>query len=426
MRWTLSLTSALIAAVLGSGLGGCSVVPAADQATASVARSGQAWARTGVQALFERQAAALEAGDADAWSRGIADPQSSTGAALLQAFGNLRALGVSRVSFTDLHEQATPAPLPGGSGASDQWHGRVTLAYRIPGVDRADRVASRTVRAQQLGDGQWHLTSWLADSDTPEVFDLPELTVRRTDHVVLAVSSGAADAAVTSAVAERAWARVAEVADGIPAVVLVVPATSEVTAAMIGRSSPDGLQVIGATTVGARESGQPAGADRVVMAPAAFTRLTEVGRVVVLTHEFAHVAMRATTCTDPPLWLSEGIAEYLAYGRSGLEPQTVAAAAIARAARSHWPTSLPSDADFDTAGSEFATAYQISWLAVRELASRTGDADLMRLLHEVAGSSVAPMVPASAGSVPAALRERSTSEHDLTAAVRSQLVGWGR
>lgn len=439
-RWTRVVATALAALILVPGMVGCgappAVVPSADSAEShSIARvtpptaaslpTSATRATEAVRTLLAHRAAALAAGDAAQWAEGVADPASPAGKVQLAAFDALRGLGVREVAFSALRERETPEPaVTGVSAESAHWSGTVQLAYRIPGVDRDDRVVSRTLLAVAQGD-QWRIVSWLGPTDTPEVFDLPEVQVRRAGHVLVVVSSAAAPVALVSDAAERAWQRVATVADGIPDVVVVVPPTASVTAAMIGRSSPAGLEVVGATTVGERSAGRQAGADRVVLGPDAAGRLTAEGRVVVLAHEFAHVAMRSTTRAELPMWLAEGLAEHLAYRASGLDTRVVAAAAIARAQTSEWPTRLPVAGDFDTAGREFGTAYQVSWLAVRELAQRRGDSAMWEVIRELGGSVDSPAPADPTAALSAWLRRQGTSESDLVSVVRFVLRSWG-
>jgi hypothetical protein len=413
------LVAAALVGVVAWGLDGCSSSPFSPSSARPTA------ADTAVAALLQRQAHALAAGDVNAWKAGIADPTTPEGSRQLEAFDALRALGVSHISFTALHERSDPTST---DGVEQHWQGTAQLAYRIPGVDRVDRVVSRTLRAVER-QGTWRLVTWLGATDPPEAFDLPRLAVRRGDHVVVAVSADVVDLAECSAAAEQAWSRVAAIpglADGIPGTVLVVPPTAEATAAMIGRSTTSGLDVVGATTVGARLVGRPAGADRVVLGPGAARRLTAEGRLVVLAHEFTHVALRASTRSDLPMWLSEGLAEYVAYRASSPEPRTIAAAAIERAKASDWPTTLATSSEFDTAAAGFDTAYQSSWLAVRALATGIGERGLMGLIHEVGGSLDGSAPSGSAGAVSAALQQQGTNESDLATAVRGQLLSWAR
>ena len=449
MRRTHTVAPALAALTLATAVVGCSapsaLVPSAASAASDKSHSSArampptalslatsaASATQAVGTLLVHRAAGLAAGDAAQWALGVADPSSPPGKVQLGAFDTLRALGVREVTFSAVRELQTPEPaVPGVSAESPRrWSGSVQLSYRIPGVDRDDRVALRTLQAVQQGD-QWRIVSWLGPTDTPEVFDLPDVQVRRAGHVLVVVSSAAAPVALVSEAAERAWQRVATVADGIPDVVVVVPPTASVTAAMIGRSSPAGLEVVGATTIGQRSAGKPAGADRVVLGPEAAGRLTAEGRVVVLAHEFAHVTMRATTRSELPMWLSEGLAEHLAYRESGLDPRVVAAAAIDRARISDWPTRLPVAGDLDTAETEFGTAYQVSWLAVRELAERRRgsavvESAVWEAVHEVGGSLDSPAPADPTAALSAWLRSQGTSESDLAAGVRRALMSWG-
>ena len=97
-------------------------------------------------------------------------------------------------------------------------------------------------------------------------------------------------------------------------VVLLTPATAAQFADAAGphavtrastRSRPSRS---GSTVTGTR-----AGGDRVVINPSTFGDLQPDGRRVVITHELTHVAIRSSTTRAAPLWLSEGMADYVGY-----------------------------------------------------------------------------------------------------------------
>ena len=89
-----------------------------------------------------------------------------------------------------------------------------------------------------------------------------------------------------------------------------------------------------------------------------------------MTHELTHVATRATTTAQLPPWLSEGFAEYVAWGPVSMPVQTASAQLLAQVRTEGPPLTLPSPSDFDSAREDLATAYQAAWLAVRRIAAR--------------------------------------------------------
>jgi hypothetical protein len=136
-----------------------------------------------------------------------------------------------------------------------------------------------------------------------------------------------------------------------------------------------------------------AGADRVVVNPAAFARLQERGQQVVLSHEATHVAIRATTDRPVPLWLSEGTADYVGYRLSGATRQEVAAPLLEQIRAGKGPTALPAAGEFDPSHSTIAPSYNAAWLAVSRIVDRFGRAALVRF-YLTAATSPAPGAPA--------------------------------
>ena len=75
-----------------------------------------------------------------------------------------------------------------------------------------------------------------------------------------------------------------------------------------------GAQGVAATTVSdSLETGQ-----RIILAPEARSKLDREALRVVIRHELVHVATRSRTLPETPLWVTEGFADYVAYGNSGV------------------------------------------------------------------------------------------------------------
>jgi hypothetical protein len=196
-------------------------------------------------------------------------------------------------------------------------------------------------------------------------------------------------------------------------VVLLTPATAAQFAALLGRRGDQGLDQVAAVTVGSTVSGTRAGGDRVVINPSTFGALQPDGRRVVITHELTHVAIRSSTTRPAPLWLSEGMADYVGYLGLGLPRSRVAAPWLAEVRAGTSPRRLPSDADFDPARTRIAPAYAAAWLACSRLADRYGQARLIAFYRAVAGAG------AQAGSPPGAASARSGAPGPAAAADRA-------
>ena len=129
-------------------------------------------------------------------------------------------------------------------------------------------------------------------------------------------------------------------------------------AKLIG-SNGKGLSRIAAVTTGSFESGLSRG-DRVVVNPSAWRTLGSLGRRVVLAHEMTHLATRAITVDDVPIWLSEGFADYVAYQAVEVPINVVAGDVLDDVRAGKGPRNLPEDADFDAAQGDIAAAANCS------------------------------------------------------------------
>ncbi len=370
--------------------------------------------------VYRQRSLALAAGNRAAWDASVADPASEAGRRQLTQYDNLRALGITELTVGHV------APAPHVSDFTVV----LQLGHRIPGFDRASRVAARTVTLAPGPDG-WTVAQDQSATDQLQVWDLPGLRVQRSTTALVAGNVDADVLAQRLADANAGQVQARRVLTvSVPAVV-VVPRTAQEAARQLGRES---LGQVAASTDGATRRAAPAGAkpgdagalpeeakadasteeadvaapsgstgsagtDRVVLNPDAFARLTDEGRRVVVTHELVHVAARAELPGQVPLWLSEGMAEYVAWEPVRMPVQTAAARLLAQVRSAGAPGTVPTDGDFDPARADVATAYQAAWLAVRHLAVTYGDERLLRFYRAVAAAS-APRPPQQPASVP--------------------------
>ncbi len=191
------------------------------------------------------------------------------------------------------------------------------------------------------------------------------VTVRGEHSLVIGHGVPAAVLRDLAARADRARATIAAIWGPVPAVVLF-PATDAEAAALAGAGSTRGLAAM-------------ATADRVVVLPSGYARLTATGRDVVITHELAHVATGATRGGRVPMWLSEGFADYAGYRDAGIAVRTAAAELAAEVRSGVLPARLPGPADFAPGAPRLAQAYEEAWLACRFVAERFGEKALVRL-----------------------------------------------
>jgi len=175
-------------------------------------------------------------------------------------------------------------------------------------------------------------------------------------------------------------------------VVIVTPATTEQFSRLLGRSAGTGLDQVAAITQGTIDQGQRAQGDRVVINPKAFTALQPIGRRVVISHELTHVAVRSSSSRPVPIWLSEGLADYVGYSGLDLPRRRVASELLTLVRAGNGPTALPTAADFDPARNTIAPSYSASWLAISRLVDLYGQSRVVAFYREIAGTPVAGAV----------------------------------
>jgi hypothetical protein len=193
-------------------------------------------------------------------------------------------------------------------------------------------------------------------------------------------------------------------------------------AALLSRTADKALDQVAAVTQGVIEPGQRAQGDRVVVSPKAFTALQPSGRRVVITHELAHVATRSSTTEPVPIWLSEGMADYVAYSGLDLPRERVAGELLTLVRQGKGPKALPTAVDFDPSRATIAPSYSGSWLAVSRLVDLYGQARVVAFYRAIAGG---PTFDQAARSDPEAVSAQAFTQ--LFRVSEAQFVkGWKR
>ena len=398
----------VLVAVLAGCTGGPTVDPAtsatdrgASSSTAQNAPDPQLLRDEAVTALLTARADAVKGRDRVAFRATLDAPSSGFGLRQLAQFDALAQLPLATFGY------GTPEPAPALSAERASQVGpeafvtRVQGRYSLAGYDRAQREFESHFTVVRRGS-RWLLADDSDGGTQPQLWDIPAFTVVRSPST-LVVGSGPAsrlrpylalgDTAVTrvKAVWTPAWSA---------SLVLVVPATAEQMAEQVGQE-PASVAQVAAVTDGPFDPQGRAGADRVVVNPGAFGTLQPRGRQVVVTHEATHVAIRATTNRPVPLWLSEGMADYVGYRDIGVGPQVVASALLDRVRAGKGPARLPEAADFDPGRTTIAPSYNAAWLAVTRLEQRFGRDSLVRFYLAAA---TAPAPSAAAGDPEARTR----------------------
>ncbi len=301
---------------------------------------------------------------------------------------------------------------------------RAEVRYRVDDLDRGDRVARleydlvrtragwRVEAERPVGAGA--TAPWVA---MPRLAGAARRARRRRGHGAARTAEPSTRPMSTATLPALGaqWKRT-------PARVLVLaPATGVEADALLGRPARSDRSPVAATTEGPTGADGTATGDRVVLDPTAFDRLTRSGRDVVLTHELAHVAVRATVPGHPAGWLAEGYADHVGYRRADVSTRRLLAPLVAAIRAGRAPSALPSASELQPGSGDLEVPYLAAWQAVELVAERHGDAALRRLV--AAGSSTGSDADAEATTDRALVSELGTSRAELS---RQWLARLGR
>ena len=349
-------------------------------AAAAAPASDPRWA---VGALLAERGRAVVVRDRTAWI-GTAVPGSPAAAA--QRWARLAAVRFTRWDYDVL--EVTPALAAAAPGADRGYAVRARLATRLAGADTASAVTDVALDVVER-DGAWTVLAERPAGQRRAPWDVGEVAVvegRRT--LVVGVGRvGRSELQDVADLADEAVAGVREVwgpgwDDGAGTrAVVVVPATTADLGALLGRDVDRLDQIAAVATV--EGAGTGTGAARVWVHRSVMASLTPLGRLIVMRHELLHVATGAAATSATPLWLEEGLAEYVGYRGSGV-PVRVVAGDVLPALASGRLRALPGDEDFDAASRSLASAYERAWLVCRYVASRWGEQALLAWYRAVA------------------------------------------
>jgi hypothetical protein len=337
--------------------------------------------------LLTQRATAVRDHDRSAFAATLDDPGSGFGLRQLAQYDAMVQLPLGTFSY------GTPEPAPALSAervaqlGPDAWVSRVAGRYSLTGFDIASREFESYFTVVRRGSG-WRLVDDTDGGTQEQLWDLPTFTVVRSATTLVVGSGPASRLRPYLALGNLAVKRVDAVwtPPWNTRLVLVVPGTSAQMAEQVSQDK-DAVGQVAAVTDGPFDLQGRAGADRVVINPGAFANLQPRGQQVVVTHEATHVAIRATTNRPVPLWLSEGMADYVGYRDIGATRKQVAAALLDRVRAGTGPKTLPSAGDFDPTRSTIAPSYNASWLAVNRIVDRYGAAALVRFYLAAATTS---------------------------------------
>ncbi|MCU1675488.1 MAG: hypothetical protein JWM93_246 [Frankiales bacterium] len=279
------------------------------------------------------------------------------------------------------------------AGAKDTFTAEVVRRYRITGFDPGG-VAQRRVLTVAREGARWFVTSdKAAEGVRRELWESGKVVVRRgASSLVLAHPADTGRLAQYATIADAAVRTVTKVwgTGWSGRVVVVVPSTSDELGRVLD-SSADYAQIAALATaeVVDVDGSRTSLAERVVLNPGTFGRLSPLGQRIVMAHEVTHVATRLATGKSMPVWLVEGFADYVAYRHSGVETRVAARDLIPSLRRLPLPSTLPADDRFDPAAADLGASYELAWLACRFIAERTSEATLIAF-YKAVGSETSP------------------------------------
>ena len=432
------LRAAALASLIAATLtGGCSSAPprgpsaattTAVTSTATVQQEAWRDARESVSSdLIRSRATAVVRGDVRAWLAGVQGRDLRT--AQEKVFARMQAIRVEQLRLRSVEETRAPGPSTPGKPAT--WESRATLEYRITGFDDSPRSfhLALSFAADPARPDETAVLTGSHPVERPEPWDLDGLQVRRSDRsLVLAFGTRSKAGPVADEVARRASTaarRVSGVLGSAEAAVWLVPATDGDAARLLGRGV-DGLDGIAAATDGPIGPGRPAGADRIVVVPGAWSSLSGVGRDVVMAHELTHATTRRTSKRQPPLWLAEGLAEFVAYRDVQLPEREIVRSTLDRIRSTGLPAGPPAAPEFHASSVDLATAYGLSLTLARTIADHHGTSGLVALFRAVNESEPAPGPPpadADAMTEQVLRRRLGTTGREVIAQWYSRLAG---
>ncbi|EGD55829.1 peptidase MA family metallohydrolase [Gordonia neofelifaecis] len=293
------------------------------------------------------------------------------------------------------------------AGATDSWVTPVDLDYALggasaPGLDEPTVTLHQSLTFARYGDdwkvvgdgglapdpSQAELENPKAPDIGPWAFPGLEATDSRT--------SGGTSTVLDYRGAERTAADVAQILPGAVDAVsefwgddwvrraAVIATADDAQFAGLTRTAPGDTSAAAAATVFTkidRQNQQVIG-QRIVLTPSA-RQLSKPALAVILRHELTHVASRLSTAQNAPLWLTEGVPEYV--GRKGTYRDLVDAAPelAAAVAAGDVPKALPSDGAFSVSTDAARVAYQAAWSFAAYVAGKYGEEKLKKMYVEV-------------------------------------------
>jgi hypothetical protein len=353
--------------------------------------------RAGIRALLERRAEAVLAGDEPAFLDTVdqGNPRFVERQRLL--FRGFLRIGLSTYelrlepSWPELTTDRERARY--GAAASPKVF-QVEERWAVRGFDRRPAVDSLFLTFVRR-DGTWRIAS---DSDLDDLalfsgrklWEFGPVISLDSDHFRFLSHPDlrSAGPAVLEA-AERALRTVSgRWPDPVPARVLILaPSTGEELNRLIQATFDLDVFVAFAYSALDRRRDWDLVGHRIILNWENFARYPEEAREQVLAHELLHIATREVTGPMVPVFLEEGIADWVAGDRQTLVIE-------ARVGRGTFDQRLPRDFEFIAGADEdIAASYEESWSAATYLVDRFGAEALAELYSTLGSVRLAPGTP---------------------------------
>lgn len=349
--------------------------------------------------LLAQRARAIRTGDRQAFLATVAADAGDFRAEQRRLFANLHRLPLADWRYEIVSAGSRAHPRAGRSSAN-VWTPHLSVRYHLQDFDD-EAITTKRRLTFALGPDGWRITD-LADGTVRRIWDLGRIRVVHRDRIlVLGIGTSASRLRSIAAQMELAVPVVSEVwgSGWSRRAVVLVPATQRQAQIL----SPDEgslsqITAIATVVAGPHRVPPPGTGDRVIVNPTNFSKLSALGRRVVLRHELTHVATRPYTDSSMPMWLIEGFADYVGYQDVGLSEEAVARELGDAVRNGSPPRRLPTRADFAGTSKHLTRAYESAWLACELIAQRHGERRLVRL-YRTMGSA-----PQSAQDARQALR----------------------
>lgn len=336
---------------------------------------------TGLNRLLDRRAEAVLEGDQERFLDGLAPGDQVLRDQQATYFANLQQLPVETFAYTVDPQNVVRQ-------GDDYWV-VVDLALQLEGFDDEPVFSRDRYLFTPAGKpGRFRLASvsdlaWEIENDVhPQPWDEDAVVVVQSSNVLGIFDQGSKRAA--NPLMRSVERGIADVAGVVPSswsqtVVVYALSTTAFLATLPGLPGEDPSALDGvAFPVFARPDGADLVATRFALHP---RMLDERGRARdrLVRHELTHVAIGEGD-DDVPVWLSEGLAEYVSVQPLPPEKRSISEAAL-EAARTG-VTDMPADESFSEGGTPPRTSasYGIAWFACEYLAANYGEVSLWQLL----------------------------------------------